>query len=62
MTEKKFIFVVPPEHVRRKIIDCLIFNMNCIRLDLGKTLQVLTKLGEEIYIELSSKTNGVNRR
>ncbi len=30
-------------------------------IDFGKTLQVLTKLGEEIYIELSTKTNGVNR-
>ncbi len=36
--------------------------MNFIRIDFGKTLQVLTKLGEEIYIELSGKTNGVNRK
>jgi hypothetical protein len=32
------------------------------KIDFGKTLQVLTKLGEEIYIELSGKTNGVNRK
>ena len=35
--------------------------MICCNVDFGKTLQVLTKLGEEIYIELSTKTNGVNR-
>ncbi|UJR13668.1 hypothetical protein I4U23_000680 [Adineta vaga] len=46
MTEKKFHFVIPPEHVRH----------------FGKTLQVLTKLGEEIYIELSNKTNGLSFR
>ncbi|CAF1299836.1 unnamed protein product [Rotaria sordida] len=46
MTEKKFIFVIPPEHVRH----------------FGKALQVLTKLGEEIYIELITKTNGLSFR
>ncbi|CAF0830615.1 unnamed protein product [Adineta ricciae] len=46
MTEKKFHFVIPTEHVRH----------------FGKTLQVLTKLGEEIYIELSTKTNGLSFR
>ena len=63
MTERKFTFVLPPEHVRRKIID--IRSFVCLdllrRVDFGKTLQVLTKLGEEIYIELSTKISGVNR-
>ncbi|CAF4644243.1 unnamed protein product, partial [Rotaria magnacalcarata] len=42
MTEKKVVFVIPPEHIR----------------NFGKVLQVLTKLGEEIYIESIAKTNG----
>lgn len=43
----------------RRAVDCSL--MLCCNVDFGKTLQVLTKLGEEIYIELSTKTNGVNR-
>ncbi|CAF4493414.1 unnamed protein product, partial [Rotaria magnacalcarata] len=33
-----------------------------IRIDFGKVLQVLTKLGEEIYIESIAKTNGLSFR
>ncbi|CAM4785334.1 unnamed protein product [Rotaria magnacalcarata] len=46
MTEKKVVFVIPPEHIRH----------------FGKVLQVLTKLGEEIYIESIPKTNGLSFR